>query len=309
MNPRGPQHDRGRWPLPYYVAYGLSIRSRLHLPELFDGGVRPELEIRLGKSEPTARDAIDRNVCVRTTCDEVQLAWPTVGRFLVRGGREILVHPARDADERTLRLFLLGPALAILLRQRGFLTLHASAVAIDGAAAVFIGASGSGKSTIAAALHERGHAVIADDVVAVELSGTGLRVPPGIPQLKLWPDAATAIGKEPGGLPRLSPKLDKRAHPIQKGFASEPVPLRWVYVVDRIGAHTILSLAPSLALIELVRHSYGARTLRGVRPAEHFRQCAQVAARVPVARLTVRSSLAELPALARLIEKDCRHSA
>ncbi len=304
MNPRGPQHDRGRSPLSYYVAYGLSIRSRLRLPELFDGGAQPELEIRLGRSEPTARDAIDDNVCVRTTCEEVQVAWPTVGRFLVRRGREILVHPARDADERTLRLFLLGPALAILLHQRGFLTLHASAVTLDGGATCFLGASGWGKSTLAALLHARGHALVTDDVAAIDLAGSP-RVLPGTPQLKLWPDTLASLGERAEALPRVHPQLEKRARAIERRHPSEPVPLRRLYILAQAPLPSIQPLGPQEALLELLRHSYGARTLQAVRREDHFRQCARLASQVPVRRLAAPRDLGALPALARLIEQDC----
>ena len=104
--------------------------------------------------------------------------------------------PRRAVD--LLRLYLLGPALALLLHQRGFLVLHASAVSLDGGVVAFLGHSGHGKSTTAATLHARGAAIVADDVVAVDLGAPGGPAAlPGFPLLKLWPDAVTALGENP----------------------------------------------------------------------------------------------------------------
>jgi ABC-type glutathione transport system ATPase component len=76
-----------------------------------------------------------------------------VGAFLVRGGREIMIDAVPGVDARTLRLSLLGPALALVLHQRGRFVLHASTVAVAGSAIAFLGEKGWGKSTIAAALY------------------------------------------------------------------------------------------------------------------------------------------------------------
>ncbi len=81
--------------------------------------------------------------------------------------------------------------------------LHASAVAIDGTALVFAGASGSGKSTLATALIGTGAVLVADDHVAVDVSGEALRAFPTRPNLKPGareiPAVAVATGGEGAG--------------------------------------------------------------------------------------------------------------
>src|SRR3989441_9254395 len=131
---------------------------------------------------------------VRATAGEARVALPGVGRFLVREGREIVVEPSPKVTEAALRAFLLGPVLAVALHQRGRLVHHASAVALDGGAVAFLGGSGRGKSTLAGTLYRRGHRLIADDVLVVSDAADGPCAWPGIPQLKLWPDTAAALG-------------------------------------------------------------------------------------------------------------------
>jgi hypothetical protein len=106
----------------------------------------------------------------------------------------MIVEPLPHVDEHVLRLYLLGPALGVLLQQRGLLVLHASAVAIGERVVAFVGESGWGKSTTAAALERRGHTVVADDVCALHLRGSeDPLVFPAIPRLKL--DAAPALAR------------------------------------------------------------------------------------------------------------------
>src|SRR5881396_895761 len=290
-----------------YRAYGLLVRSALALPELEpDEGV-PEVEIRLGpavRSERTRRDA-----SVRATARWIRLRWGCVGTFTVREGREIVVCPAQDADERAVRLYLLGPSLAALLHQRGLLTLHASGVAVDGAAIAFLGASGWGKSTIAGALLAHGYALVADDVMAVDFSGTRPTVTPGYPLLKLWPDVAAALGEQPDKLPRLRSDLEKRGCRLERGFAAAALPLRRIYVLGEHGRPALELLRPADAIIELIRHTYGVCALAPVQPAQRFRQCGRLATEVAVRRLRVARSLASLSELAHVVAEDATHAA
>lgn len=290
-----------------YRAYGLLVRSALALPELEPGEGAPEVEIRLG--HPVPPESAQKSASVRATARRIRLGWAGVGTFTVRDGRDMVVCPARGADERAVRLYLLGPALAALLHQRGLLTLHASGVAVDGAAIAFLGASGWGKSTIAAALLAQGHALVADDVMAVDFSGIRPTVRPGFPQLKLWPDAAVALGELPGNLPRLRSDLEKRARRLERDFAPLALPLRVIYVLGEHGRSEVTRLRPADAIIELVRHTYGVRALAPVQPAERFRQYGRLATEVAVRRLRVVRSLAALSELAHLVAEDATHAA
>ena len=67
--------------------------------------------------------------------------------------------------------------------------LHASAVRVGGKAVLFCGTSGAGKSTIAAALAQRGYPLITDDVCAIAAEGAAPLVYPDGRQLKLWAHA------------------------------------------------------------------------------------------------------------------------
>jgi serine kinase of HPr protein (carbohydrate metabolism regulator) len=57
-----------------------------------------------------------------------------------------------------------------------------------------LGDSVSGKSTLAVALSARGHAMVADDIVAVNCDCPFPVVFPGFPQLKIWPETVKYSG-------------------------------------------------------------------------------------------------------------------
>jgi hypothetical protein len=311
-----------------YTAYGLGIRSDVVLPELgkpvtaiVSGPPAParravnkpaDIVIRIGAVDRVRPESAAGDGQTWVCRDEACFHYSGTGTFRVTQGREVVVEPAAGAQDGELRLILLGPVLAVLLHQRGLLVLHASAVALTRSgvrqAVGFMGDKGAGKSTTAAALHARGHALIADDLVAIDLAGPVPQVWPGFPHLKLWPEAAASTLDDHdtvASLARVHPQFEKRSRPIAGEFHRERVPLAALYVLTDAGYEAAEPAAAREAFFQLVRHSYLARILHMTRAtAAHFQQVTQVARTVPVRNLMRRRDLAGLPALAQLIEID-----
>lgn len=288
-----------------YNSYGLSICSDLPLPELRPAEHEADVVIRIGMVGYHS-DEFGRIKCLQATPDQAYLSWGRIATALVQHGREIIVDPFPDVDERVLRLLILGVALGVLLHQRGLLVLHASAVAINGNVIAFIGRKGWGKSTTAAMLHRRGHTIVTDDILALEnTDGRDPLVFPSFPQFKLWPDAVAAMGNNPEILPRLHPQVEKRAYQVSDGFASTSLPLKRIFVLDGGPTLELEPVQPQEAFLELVSHSYAPRFLgnSGITP-QHFHQCARLANGLPIYRLKRHNSLAALPEIARLIEEN-----
>ncbi len=269
-----------------YQAYGLAIASSLTLPELCLGVARHDVVVRC---VPVAQDLGGDSGAIRQAGPEHEtvLHWEGVGIFGVRGGREVRISPDPQVEAPLLRSFLLGPVFAVLLRQRGFLVLHASAVEIDGRAYLFMGGSGWGKSTVAAALCRQGGRLLSDDVTAIDLTGAEPTVMPGYPQLKLWPDSVAALGLDPEDLPRLHALSDKRVYRDPSQFCDRPVPLGGVCVLAEGTESQIDPLDPQSAIVELVRHSARIRELHATQAPAHLRQCATLVNEARVCRLTV----------------------
>ena len=231
-----------------YAAFGLGISSELKLPELVRAEAGSDVVIRRGGPLKGAVPFV--GVHGQWTTDEgTHICWDDVGTLSVRDGNEIVVRAVRNAEERRLRMLLLGAAMGVLLHQRGVLVLHGSAIEVDGEACVFIGQRGWGKSTIAAGMIEGGDRLIADDVVAIDFDADGApTVQPAFPQLKLWPDAIVASGQDPGRLRRLSSGFDKRERRVRAGFRTSPVRLKHVFVLA-VGPCVEVEATHGLALV------------------------------------------------------------
>ena len=265
--------------------------------------------VRLGKVDCSHLEAVDEQHGFWATPTEACHFFKDAGAFLVQDGREITVDPVPSVNDRVLRLSLLGPAMALILHQRGRFVLHASAIAINGRAVAFLGGNGSGKSTMAAALHTRGHDLLADDVTAAHLGSSSCpTVLPSFPQFKLWPDSAVALGKVPEVMPLLHPDLEKRSCYVAERFADMSLPLRRLYVLAAGLTPEIEPLSPREALEALLHHWYGirfgGRFLQVVGIAPHFLQCASLASKINFRLLKRPPSLGSLSNLARLVEED-----
>lgn len=289
-----------------YTAFGLGVHSELSLPELVRSVSQPDITIRVVNNDGLVTSSSPDRIAIEATANEARLVYDPVGTVSIRNGSEIVIAPAPHADEQELRFCLLGPAMALALHQRGRLVLHASACWVNGQAIAFLGAAGSGKSTMAAAMVARGHPVITDDLVVVSFEDrTKVVVYPGFPVLKLWPEAAAILGGDHAALPRVSPKIEKRVRHIDSHFAGTASALGRIYVLAEGDRTEIESLTPSQSFIELVRHSFLANILEATEArTTHFRQCTRLAALVPHRVLKREHALSQLPALAELIERD-----
>ena len=230
-----------------------------------------------------------------------------VARFVVREGREITVEPADDAA--AVSTFLLGPVMAACLQQRGIAVLHASAVDTGRGAVLFTGASGSGKSALAAALVQRGWRLLADDVAGLALDAGGrVEVLPSFPAVQLWADTVDALGWREPTSARVRDGVEKYRTPVAS-FLTSPVAARIVIALDRANEER-LELAPEppgRALGSLLRCTYGPTLAL---PPEvrrgHFRTLAALAKQAPLAHLTTVAKPSRLAALAEWVERPLR---
>ncbi len=190
-----------------YMAYGLRIASELDCPELTpDVSETPDVVIRYGAVPENLPDATAKGVRYQVSPDQFLLKVDHVANYLVSGGREISIERAPESDDDSIRLFLLGSALGALLHQRELLPLHGSAIKVNDGVCVFVGLSGNGKSTVAAAFRQRGYQVLADDVCVVSIREDGLPlVIPGYPQLKLWADTLKKLEQSTKELRQVRP--------------------------------------------------------------------------------------------------------
>ena len=287
------------------------MRSAIDLPD-WPAALAGEPDVRI-RCEPVAGPELEGpRYTARFVVEagELRLGVIGVGRYAATGGSLIRVDPDPDAKAEDLRLYLTGALMGAILHQRGTYPLHASCVALPGAAGgvAFAGRSGAGKSTLVAAMVRRGAAFVSDDICVMPPTGpSGLQVWPGAARVKL---DETGMSVVPGTVFELDPAGGDRGKfhlPMEASLPqASPVALNRVYILtDGEGPPRLERLAGLDAVSALMEETYflaGAHAL-GL-SAQVFRLAARAAQTLPVSRLVRPRGLEHLPAVAALIERD-----
>ncbi|WP_051045409.1 hypothetical protein [Tistrella mobilis] len=116
--------------------------------------------------------------------------WPGEMMFLIQDQGDRIDVICRPGRLPSVPGALVGDPMGILLFRRGLLCLHAAAVVMRGRTHCFMGATGAGKSTLAAALVARGGLVAADDLIAISRTGPQVCFLPGTAGLRLTEETA-----------------------------------------------------------------------------------------------------------------------
>lgn len=289
-----------------YIAYGLSFQSELAIPEFIPGQGGCDAQIIIKKDstpdEYLAEEYLDKEWALKVHQREAFVYVKDTGVFLIQEGRKIIVVPTEDATEKQIRLYLVGTIMAILLYQQEFLVLHASVANINGSAIAFLGESGQGKSSTAAAFNRKGYDILTDDVAPVTLAKGAATITPGFPQIKLCRKTAEALGYDFDSLDIINSPKQKRGYRF-KPSSSTPLPIGRIYVLYEDTEFKIEPLTPKESVIELIRHSRPT-TLFHSGDTNHFFQCATLAKECGVYRLGRPRDLALLPEVVKLVESD-----
>jgi len=304
--------------LSRFRACGLSIESDAPLVGLrpFNFAGAPDLCVRLRGATVAPKacdsDAVwyrspysdDRHVpllTIRVVGSSFLLTYAEGGTFLVDASGSAVdawwEPPLTDADAVD---YLLGSVLAFVLRLRGTVPLHASAIVVDERAIVFAGSPGAGKSTTAAAFALLGYPVLSDDIVVIADEGGVMMAHPSHGHLSVWPDTAQGLfAKE--SLPQHSPMYAKhRVDLIERGyrFRERAVAIDTICMLGRRspGSHepTLRQLHPHAAFVALVGQTYSNylldRTMRG----REFDLLGRTVSAVKVAELSLGDRLEDL---------------
>jgi hypothetical protein len=297
-----------------YAVYGLRLRADRALPHLVPApkdpadrspDVRLELDCDLRRSAPADGTVLR----YAETEDEV------VEFVISRDGTRIWCEWSEATSAGTvndLTGLLTGAVLGTALRLRGAISLHGSAVLVGDRAVAILAEQGVGKSTLAAALAGRGHAVLSDDVVALSEASDGWTVRPGYPRLRLTDEAVAALELDASdrvftGQEKRYLRLGGSEAEDAPSFGSEPARLGAIYELAR-GTDPPVALEPlrgAERLTALLRHR-SARQLRldPARQAAELRSLGALAGSVPVRRLVRPQGLEDLPAVCAAIEDD-----
>ncbi|MEY2398393.1 MAG: HPr Serine kinase C-terminal domain [Actinomycetota bacterium] len=205
--------------------------------------------------------------------DTLVLQYANGTRARVAGG---VAHIGGDTADFALgfaRLF--HPVIAHLLAAHDRLVLHAAAVERDAAALLVMGATGSGKSTVALAAAESGWTVLGDDLAVLRFAGAELEV--------------AGVGRRLAFPPNLGARAERRGSPIEGDARG-----RWMLPSERLA----VGWFPVVGVV-LLKHSSADGSLQRCEAEEVFDIALDAFAPVADAR-RLRQILPYCAAIARL---------
>lgn len=230
-----------------------------------------------------------------------------LGCFVFSGdGRQVAYRCDPSAASADCDAYFWSTLVGLALELQGTLCLHGSAV-VDpsGLVLVFVGASGAGKSTIAAHAVGAGWGLAADDMTPIA-DGPHGPTALALPQwLRLAPATAHGLGVTAARRRGYDTAAHKELFEAHRWSPLAAPPRVAVFVLERVvaGAGPAMGAAPVLSRLTgvaawtaLARHSLLAPLLRPLgREGSHFDRLADLAARVPVWRLRYADGLDHLP--------------
>jgi hypothetical protein len=265
-----------------YVAYGLRVAATDDIPGLQSSIASGPADVRVSFGPLPASLIEDAtvdwyrshrlNALGRPNLVISRTAFDGAFRFIyddgiefgiTSGGNQIWCSWPSGATVEDAAVYLRGAVLAFVLRLRGVLCLHASAIAVGTSAIAIVGAHNAGKSTMAAAFVKLGCRLLSDDVAAMDEKDGAFRVRSGYSRINLWPDAARILYGDEARLPRVAPPggindwWDKRYVELdpERSFQHMPLALGAIYVLGERASEGLLDIeimsAPD-AMIALV---------------------------------------------------------
>jgi hypothetical protein len=315
-----------------YEAYGLVLQSNLPIEGLMTARSSknsPDVKINLGSTP--AGDVADSDRTLRYASSYLDEVGEPVLQVWARGKADFFQIRFSDGvefwldqdfstiwghwpEKLTLQYalgYLLGPVFGLLLRLRGVICLHASAVNINDRSAVFVGSEGAGKSTTAAAFARQGYRVLSDDIVGLVERGQEFQTLPASPRINLWPDSVEILYGSREVLPRITGGFDKRYLVLGENagarFEERALRLGAIYILGDGTAEDkecVEEVTQKTALMLLVPNTYATNFLDAEQRAEEFAILSRLVAAVPVRMINSRKDVAGPEELCQIIRRD-----
>ena len=204
-----------------------------------------------------AQDGATRAVYYREPAGDYLLRFPDLADYRISSDLDLVTCvPAPGASDEACRNTFANQVLPAIMDKRGHTVVHASGVEVDGAAVLFLGDSGRGKSTLAAAFARAGHRLLSDDGVHVERNAVDVRAHPREASLRLLPDSVAGVFPEAGIAAQDDTKASIAGGKVE--FCDRPLVVRAAYFLgDATSAGpAIAPMAPAESLVAWVGQCY-----------------------------------------------------
>ena len=252
-----------------------------------------DVEVSRGRVPAGLAGATASGVLWEATRSSFLIAVPGVARYLIEGGRSLIVDPDPGCSPAEVARLARTTPLAALCYQRGLSVLHAAGATRNGATVLVAGRSAAGKSALLAELLVRGWRMVTDDVAPIDVDESGQPIAlPTSPELALGGD--------------LPDRVAAAATITTGAFEPEAKPLGaiwWLSTDNFRGPIKVEQLSAVNSFNALGTTAYNRRIADAILDASQRLRCdAPIATAVPVRRVVRPRGRWTLTGLANLIE-------
>ena len=211
----------------FYRFHGLIYKSPLPLlfQEEICAGVSDSKIVKIHSRQLNKLKKNNSQFTVKSSFHETFISQNNLfnARVFNKGSTIEIDHP-KKYNVNNLARRLIGTVIPFTLHQKGRLVLHASAVENNNEATLFLGNSGSGKSTIAASMPEFNF--ISEDIASIEILNNDCYVFPSFPYIKLAKKVAEEFNfSSKESIYLLNDRLKRSFYKVDN-FCLEPVKIK-----------------------------------------------------------------------------------
>ena len=302
-----------------YSLYGLTLRSAIPLPCPVAERELASADVELAECGPTEilRASQQERILFREDgfwqCSlfadgSAHILWKDHFEFVVSANaKQVHSRKLQEVPDEVFLTYFLGQVLSYCLLARGIEPLHAAAIVVGEQAIAFLGDSGYGKSTLAAAFLQRGYALLTDDVLALDFRGEKVWARPGMARVKLNSDSADALFCGRGSIP-MNSFTTKMIFPLSDAqHGNCVVPLQSLYVLPRKPSQLrigIRRLSGRASFLPIIQNTFNNTVLHSDRLKRQFEFAARLARLIPIKQLFYPRRLNMLPDVADAVLED-----
>lgn len=289
-----------------YTAFGYNIKSEIPIICFDESNFYEDydIEIRIGETPNSLNNVIQEGSFYQAAENEFLLKVPFNANFYISNGNNVVVKPFENSKIEELSTFICGRILGILLHQRKLNPIHGSAIKYKNKVIAFAGISGSGKSTIIAAIEKKGGEIISDDLLLFKIDDS-IKLIPSFPFIKLWQDAIRILNIDKTRLSKIRNEIGKYYYKV-KNFAKTPEKVDYIiflnvhnknnYEIEEIYGHKKFNFLKETTYIFANVKKTGIIN-------SNFKICSQLAKELPMFVLTRPSEIFEIEKMIKVIEK------
>ena len=197
-----------------------------------------------------------KSVSIEANLEKVAIFYKDLAYFEIsKNGKEIRVKELFKKNSRALFISkFLNHVIPFSLYQNRKLMIHGSGVSKNGRGILFIGGSGSGKSSLSASLKD--FKVIAEDSVFANFENKNCYVSTGFPLIKLTKEVAKILNyKKEESIQLPGDRLSRSYYPIQN-FTTERVLVDKCYILEWGDKFDIKKIEPKKFLANFLFSTY-----------------------------------------------------